>query len=90
MKKEMNPTVLAILGAVAVVVIVFFGFSWFNKTVNPGEDPDLAKKQWEVEAARTPRGDLAEAPAQVPQDPNQPGASFSPGRESEMSARGGK
>jgi len=90
MKKEIPTPILAAVGAVAVALILFFGFKWFNNSVNPAEDAELAKKQWEVEAARTPKGDPAPAPAVVPTDPNQPGTSFSPGRESEMNARGGR
>lgn len=88
MKNELNPTVLAVIGGIAVIAILVLGFGWFNRTVNPGEDPELARQQWEVEAARTPGGGPPMgAPAAVPQDPST-GATFSPGRESEMSARG--
>lgn len=81
MKKELTPAMTAIIGVAAAVLIIGGGFIIYQRAGgSSAEDPELARKQWEVERARTPGA----APA-VPEGTN-PGQ-FSPGREGEMAAR---
>lgn len=69
--------IVAICGTAAVVVIGL-GFVWFGNATGSSEDPDLARKQWEVERARTPGGG-------APPPTTAPG--MTPGRDGELAAR---
>jgi len=82
MRKELSPAITALIGVAAAVLIVGLGFMFYQRASgSSAEDPELARKQWEVERARTPNS----APVAAP-DGTSPG-SYSPGREGEMAAR---
>jgi len=81
MRKELPTGLAVVIGAVAILAVLGLGYMFYQRTAGtPAEDPELARKQWEVERARTPS-----APATAPGNTN-PGQ-FSPGREGEMGAR---
>ncbi|MCB0826416.1 MAG: hypothetical protein KDC26_09520 [Armatimonadetes bacterium] len=91
MKKELSPLAIGGIIAAAVAVIGFLGFTFMSKAGGTAkEDPDVAQMQLEVERARRPGGG-GQPQTQAPAPTTAPGGaspgSFSPGRESEMSAR---
>lgn len=74
---------MVVIGVAAAVILIGGGFLWFGRATSFGsEDPELARKQWEVERSRTPSGGggSSTAPPVAP-------TGMSPGRDAELAAR---
>jgi hypothetical protein len=81
MKKELSPGLMTVIGIVAAVVLIGGGVFWLGRTTGTSEDPELARKQWEVEKSRTPGGGA------TPTTPTVAPTGMAPGRDAELAAR---